>query len=42
MVKEVVKALDPSKASNPDCNLVVFLKAKFYITNFTKSLFPDS
>ena len=31
MVKEVINALDPTKASNPDCIPVVFLKSELYI-----------
>ena len=42
MVKEVINALDPTKASNPDCIPVVFLKSELYIANSKKSRFPDS
>lgn len=40
---EVIHAPDSTKASNPDCILVVFLKSRhyIYITNFTKSRFSE-
>ena len=51
MVKKVIKNLDSSKASGPDCILVVVLKkceselsyipAKFFNNCLKKSCFPD-
>lgn len=43
MIMEVIHAPDSTKASNPDCILVVFLKSRhyIYITNFTKSRFSE-